>query len=201
MAQFHWDPATYRALMRSEVPAYDELQAEVAAATRGVRARRILDLGTGTGETARRVLAVHHDAYLVGVDESDEMLTMARQTLPAARVRLCVGRLQEPLPPGPFELAVSALAVHHLDGGAKAALFAAVRDALSTGGRFVLGDVIVPEEPDDAVTPVDAEYDLPDTVEDQLRWLADAGFDAAVSWQRRDLVVVVADRDPGPVPT
>ena len=26
MAQFHWDPATYRALMRSEVPAYDELQ-------------------------------------------------------------------------------------------------------------------------------------------------------------------------------
>ena len=30
MAQFHWDPATYRVLMQSEVPAYDELQDAVA---------------------------------------------------------------------------------------------------------------------------------------------------------------------------
>ena len=52
MAQFHWDPATYRALMRAEVPAYDELQDAVAGATRAVAIRRVLDLGTGTGETA-----------------------------------------------------------------------------------------------------------------------------------------------------
>jgi tRNA (cmo5U34)-methyltransferase len=194
MAQFHWDPATYRALMRSEIPAYDELQDAVAAATGAIAARRILDLGTGTGETASRVLALHGDALLVGVDESEEMLTMARQTLPAARVELRVSRLQDPLPSGPFEIVVSALAVHHLDGAAKAELFGRVHALVSTGGRFVLGDVVIPEKAADAVTPVDAEYDLPDTVEDQLRWLGDAGFEATVAWECGDLAVMIADR-------
>jgi tRNA (cmo5U34)-methyltransferase len=194
MAQFHWDPATYRSLMRSEVPAYDELQDAVAAATKEVNARRVLDLGTGTGETAGRVLAVHDGAFLVGVDESDEMLTMARQALPASRVELLVSRLQDPLPTGPFEVVVSALAVHHLDAPAKAELFGRIYSLLSDGGRFVMGDVVVPENPEDAVTPVDGGYDLPDSVKDQLRWLGDAGFDAAVAWQQGDLAVLVADR-------
>jgi tRNA (cmo5U34)-methyltransferase len=194
MRQFHWDPATYRALMSTEVPAYEELQDAVAAATRPVVARRVLDLGTGTGETAGRVLALHDDVFLVGVDESDEMLTMARRTLPVSRVELRVSRLQDPLPAGPFELVVSALAVHHLDAAAKAELFGRVHSLLAAGGRFVLGDVVVPDEPEDAVTPVDAEYDLPDTVEDQLRWLGDAGFETSVAWRRGDLAVMVADR-------
>jgi tRNA (cmo5U34)-methyltransferase len=193
MAQFHWDPATYRALMRAEVPAYDELQDAVAGATRGVVTRRVLDLGTGTGETASRILALHGEAVLVGVDESDEMLTMARQTLPEARVDLRVSRLQDPLPSGPFDVVVSALAIHHLDGAAKAELFGRVHSLLSTGGRFVVGDVVIPEKAADAVTPVDTEYDLPDTVEDQLRWLGDAGFEATVAWQCGDLAVMIAD--------
>jgi tRNA (cmo5U34)-methyltransferase len=195
MAQFHWDPATYRDLMRSEVPAYEELQDAVAGATRAVTCRRVLDLGTGTGETAGRVLALHDGAFLVGVDESDEMLTMARQTLPASRVELRVGRLQDPLPPGPFDVVVSALAVHHLDAAAKAKLFGCVHDVLSPGGLFVLGDVVVPDSPDDAATPVDGEYDMPDTVEDQVHWLAAAGFAATVVWRHGDLAVIVGDRD------
>ncbi len=200
MAQFHWDPETYRSLMRTEVPAYDELQDAVAGATRGLSVRRILDLGTGTGETAGRVLAVHDDASLVGLDESDEMLTMARQTLPPSRVDLLVRRLQDPLPSGPFDVVVSALAVHHLDGDGKADLFGRVYTSLSQGGRFVLGDVVVPDNPDDALTPVDGGYDLPDTVKDQLRWLGDAGFEAAVAWQRGDLAVLIADRVPSSTP-
>jgi tRNA (cmo5U34)-methyltransferase len=194
MAQFRWDPATYRGLMRTEVPAYDELQDAVAGATRGVTTRRILDLGTGTGETANRMLALHEKAFLVGVDESDEMLTMARQTLPASRVELLIGRLQDPLPSGPFEVVVSALAVHHLDGTAKAELFGRIHQLLSAGGRFVLGDVVVPDKEADAVTPVDGEYDLPDTIDDQLRWLGHAGFETSVAWQCGDLAVMVADR-------
>jgi tRNA (cmo5U34)-methyltransferase len=194
MAQFHWDPATYRSLMRSEVPAYDELQDAVAGATRALAVRRILDLGTGTGETAGRMLALHDGAFLVGIDESDEMLTMARQTLPGARVELRVSRLQDPLPSGPFEVVVSALAVHHLDAAAKVELFGRVHGLLVAGGRFVLGDVVIPDKPADAVTPVDAEYDLPDTVENQLRWLTASGFAAGVAWQCGDLAVMVADR-------
>ena len=62
------------------------------------------------------------------------------------------------------------------------------------GRRFVLGDVVVPDKEADAVTPVDAEYDLPDPIEDQLHWLGDAGFVASTAWQCGDLAVLVADR-------
>ena len=58
--QFHWDAETYLESMRAEVPDYDRLQEETAEATRPVEARAILELGTGTGETARRLLGCTH---------------------------------------------------------------------------------------------------------------------------------------------
>jgi tRNA (cmo5U34)-methyltransferase len=193
VGQFHWDPASYLSLMRAEVPDYERLEDELAVAT-GAGARRILELGTGTGETARRVLARHPDAVLVGLDASEEMLGQARTVLPDDRVQLRHGRLEDPLPDGPFDLVVSALAVHHLDGPGKAALFGSIAGALAPRGRFVLADVVVPEDPADVVTPLDGDYDLPSPVADQLRWLADAGLRPHVVWARRDLAVLAAVR-------
>ena len=115
MGQYHWEPDSYLALMRSEVADYERLQDELAAATTGVDAAAVLDLGTGTGETARRVLDRHPDARLTGIDESEGMLAAARTALAGRPVELRTGRLEDALPPGPFDLAVSALAVHHLD--------------------------------------------------------------------------------------
>lgn len=190
--QFHLDPATYLDAVRAEVPAYDELQQAVAMATEGVPSARVLDLGTGTGETARRVLAVHPTASLVGLDASPEMVAVASAALPRADVR--VGRLEDALPPGPFDLVVSALAVHHLPSELKAQLFRRVAGVLGRHGRFVLADVVVPEDPRDAVTPLERGVDLPDPVADQLRWLGDAGLSARVCWERGDLAVLTADR-------
>ena len=102
--------------------------------------------------------------------------------------------LTDPLPGGPFDLVVSALAIHHLEGPDKADLFARIAGALRPGGRFVLGDVVIPADPADAVTPVTSDHDRPSTLADQLRWLGDAGFGAAAVWSERDLVVVRADR-------
>src|SRR6266705_1438577 len=129
--------------MLSEIAAYPELQERAAAASEGVEARDILELGIGTGETARRVLDRHPEAKLVAIDSSREMLERARAAFPDADIRL--GRLEEPLPDGPFDLVLSALAVHHLDGAGKRDLFRRVVAALRAGGVFVLGDVIVPE--------------------------------------------------------
>jgi tRNA (cmo5U34)-methyltransferase len=189
--QFHFHPDAYLELMLSEMPGYRRLQDEAAAAT-GSRARRLLELGTGTGETARRVLARHPGAALVGIDESADMLAAARAVLPGADLR--VARLQDALPAGPFDLAFSVLAVHHLDGPAKADLFARVAAVLRPGGRFVLGDVVVPGDPADAITPLSPGFDLPSTVDEQLDWLAAAGFDASVEWAERDLAVLVGRR-------
>jgi tRNA (cmo5U34)-methyltransferase len=193
VGQFHWKPDEYRELMRAEVPDYERLQEELVAATQGVDARSILDLGTGTGETAARVLAAHPRAHLTGIDSSEPMLDAARQAVDGARATLQLGRLEDPPPAGPFDLCVSALAVHHLDGPGKADLFKRLASVLSPGSRFVLADVVVPDDPADTVTPLNPDYDLPSTVAEQLSWLAAAGFEAGVTWRHRDLVVLRAE--------
>jgi tRNA (cmo5U34)-methyltransferase len=189
--QFHFHPEAYLELVRSEVPAYDRLQEVVAQATRGLGARSILDLGVGTGVTAQRVLAEHPSARLVGVDESSAMLEHARRALPDADFH--AARLEDPLPQGPFDLVVSALAVHHLDGAAKADLFGRVASVVVPGGRFVVGDVVVPKDPADALTPIDGEYDKPSSAAEQLRWLCKAGFRAHIAWVEADLALLVGD--------
>ncbi len=194
MSQFAFDPATYLDLMREELPAYDRLQAAVASASEGVAVSSVLDLGTGTGETLTAILRRHRGAAAIGIDKDEAMLDAARTRLEGFPVELRVAELTEPLPVGPFDLVVSALAIHHVDGPGKAALFARVARALRPGGRFVLGDVVVPVDPADAVTPLTPDHDRPSTLAHQLRWLADAGLDVAPTWSERDLVVVRADR-------
>ena len=191
MAQYHWEPDSYLALMQKEVPDYERLQEETAEAV-GVSARQLLELGTGTGETARRVLARNQSAMLIGLDASDEMLERARETLPSDRAELRVWRLDDALPQGPFDVVVSALTVHHLDGAGKADLFRRVAAVLRPGGRFVLADVVVPEDPSDAVIAIDGDYDKPSSVVDQLGWLSAAGLRPGVAWSHRDLAVLVA---------
>lgn len=189
--EFDWDPDWYLALMREEVPRYASLQSEAARAT-GTGATSILELGTGTGETTRRVLERHSGARLTGIDASDAMLGHARATLDREQVALRAGRLEEPLPNGPFDVVVSALCVHHLDGPGKADLFRRVAAVLAPGGRFVLADIVIPEDPADVDTPIDGVYDRPSTVADQLAWLRAAELDAEVAWLERDLAVLLA---------
>lgn len=191
MSQFHWTPERYLELINEEVPAYERLQDETARATRGLGVRHMLELGIGTGETARRVRAEHAGARLVGLDSSAAMLAEIPAEVDA---ELVVADLADAMPPGPFDLVYSALAVHHLDGAGKADLFRRVAAVLRPGGRFVLADVVVPERPDDAITPISEGYDFPDRTDDLLAWLRGAGFEARVTWAERDLAVISADR-------
>jgi tRNA threonylcarbamoyl adenosine modification protein (Sua5/YciO/YrdC/YwlC family) len=193
--QYHFEAASYTEEIRADVRAYDAFQDAVAGAS-GSGAGRILELGTGTGETARRLLARHPEAALVGVDENEGMLAVARDRLPSERVSLRTARIEEPLPEGPFDLVATALCVHHLDDAGKADLFARVREALAPGGLFVLGDVVVPTDPALATTPLTPGYDRPSPLADQLRWLEEAGFAPTVAWEDGDLAVVAARRSP-----
>jgi tRNA (cmo5U34)-methyltransferase len=190
MTQWWWDPDTYLELMSAEIPAFVELQEQTAAATEGATVAEMLELGIGTGETARRVRAVHPAARLTAIDSSAEMLDRARSEFPDADLRLA--RLEDALPDGPFDLVYSSLAVHHLDGPGKRDLFGRVAAALRPGGVFVLADVIVPEDPEDQQTPIDGDYDRPDRLDDQLGWLREAGFEATPAWVHKDLAVVRA---------
>ncbi|MGO2035427.1 MAG: methyltransferase domain-containing protein [Brevibacterium sp.] len=205
MTEFEWDPTSYLALMAEEIPDYPRLQTGLteaatapitpeSPANHSVRPSTILDLGVGSGLTAAKVLDSLPEAKLLGIDASAEMLAAARTTLDPQRTELREGRLEDPLPPGPFDLVMSTLAVHHLSGPGKADLFARIAEVLSPGGRFVLADLVVPDNPAEVVTPIDWVEDTPSSLEEQLGWLAEAGLETRVHWQHKDLAVVVGEK-------
>jgi tRNA (cmo5U34)-methyltransferase len=187
VTEWEWNPDTYLAEMAAEIPGYEELQEAVVGAAAEGRATHVLELGSGTGETALRVRAEHPEATWVGIDASEAMLARARERLPDADLRL--QRLEDELPAGPFDLVVSALAVHHLDAPGKQDLFSRITSVLQPGGSFVLGDVVVPPPGQEGPIYIDWEMDKPDSVEDQLAWLRAAGFEAEASGVRVDLAV------------
>ena len=187
--QYHFDPVTYLEMIREEVPAYDEFQDAVAAATAGLRVERVLELGVGTGETARRVLDLHPAAELIGIDESADML--------ARRLSRSRGRPAGGPPRGPAAGGAASISSCQRSpcttstAPARRTCSPAIAERLRPGGRFVLGDVVVPEDPADVVTPIDGVYDQPSTVVEQLEWLGAAGLPARVAWTRQDLAVLV----------
>ena len=190
MTQWHWDPETYLQNMLAEVPAYPELQDRTTAATEGLEVEDMIELGIGTGETARRIRELHPGARFVAIDSSAEMLERSRAAFPEADLRLA--RLEDPLPAGPFDLVYTALVVHHLDGAGKRDLFRRLAEVLRPNGVFVLADVVVPDDPADVVTPIDWVIDLPDRADNQVEWLREAGFDAELLWSYKDLAVIRA---------
>jgi tRNA (cmo5U34)-methyltransferase len=116
---------------------------------------------------------------------------LAAIDVPGAEFRRA--ELTDPLPAGPFDLVVSCLTIHHLDGAGKRDLFARIA---AVAEWLVFGDVVVPRDPAATVIPLTPGYDLPDSVADQLAWLRQAGFDAETTWTRTDLAVVRARRRP-----
>ncbi|HVT41743.1 MAG TPA: class I SAM-dependent methyltransferase [Acidimicrobiales bacterium] len=174
--------------------AYTRAQEAVAEVSASVPAETVLDLGSGTGETLAAVLRRHPGARAVGLDASADRLAAARIQLRGLDVDLRVGQFSDALPAGPFDVVVSAFAMHHLTGPEKAALFARVAGVLRPGGRFVVGDVVVPDDPADAVTAVAPDHGGLSSLAELLGWLEDARLDAGLAWQERDLVVLRADK-------
>jgi Methylase involved in ubiquinone/menaquinone biosynthesis len=133
MGQFDWTPEIYLERIRSELPRYDELQYSAVAAI-PFPPERVLELGMGTGETTRRLIEAHPDAWVVGLDASPDMVFRARKTYDDVQL----ARMEDPLPDGPWDLVISVLSVNQLDDEQRQALFRRVKDH---AGSLVIGDI------------------------------------------------------------
>lgn len=101
----------------------------------GARGGRVLDLGTGTGELARRLapLARHVDA----VDVAAPMLALAR-TLPggnAGNIRWLEGRAEDVALEAPYDLVVGGDSIHWMDWPV---LFPRLAEVLRPGGHVAI---------------------------------------------------------------
>ncbi len=181
-ADFRWDPETYLEMVVGEIPRYEELQEHTLAAI-PFEPKRVLELGFGTAETTRRLWERFPEARITGVDSSPEMVFKARE-LGWEEMRL--GRMEDPLPDGPWDLVIAVLSVHHLDASQKQQLFRRVREQSRS---LVIGDlVLVP--PEQQVAPPHPEFDKPSPAADQAEW---AGGE--VVWEGDDLAVIRAVYD------
>jgi tRNA (cmo5U34)-methyltransferase len=191
---YHRDASSSQTAMRHGGPDHDRLYDVLVGATGGIGVRSILDLGSGTGETSLRVIARHSNARLVALDASPDMAERTADALAGYDAEVLVGQLEEALPGGPFDLVVSAFAVHHLDAGAKALLFRRIAEALRPGGRLVLADTVLPETALALLTPLEESVDHPAPLHELVDGLRAAGLSPAVRWRRANLVVLSADR-------
>jgi tRNA (cmo5U34)-methyltransferase len=162
MGQFDWTPEVYLERIRAEIPGYDDLQDQAVAAI-PFSPERVLELGMGTGETTRRLIEAHPDAWVVGLDASPDMVFRARQTYDDVQL----ARMEDPLPDGPWDLVISVLSVNQLDDEKKQALFRRVKDHARS---LVIGDVFRGDQLDDLVSWSGGE----------------------VAWQQDDLAVIRA---------
>jgi tRNA (cmo5U34)-methyltransferase len=143
MGQFDWTPDEYLERIRSKVPRYDELQEQAVAAV-PFPPERVLELGMGTGETTRRLIEAHPDAWVIGLDSSPDMVFRARQTYDGVQL----ARMEDPLPDGPWDLVVSVLSIGELDDEQRQALFRRVGEQSRS---LVVADVFDPGQLRDAV--------------------------------------------------
>jgi len=109
----------------------------------------ILDLCCGEGLLAEMLLDALPGSSYLGMDGSALMLEKAgdRLSLFGDRVKLTSFDLADRSwrkPEGLFQAVVSSLAVHHLDGAGKLALFQDVYAMLKQGGAFIIADMVEP---------------------------------------------------------
>jgi ubiquinone/menaquinone biosynthesis C-methylase UbiE len=147
----------------------------------------VLDVGAGYGVVSEEVLQAFPAARITLQDYSGPMLDQARHCLagPADRLRYILCDLTDPSWPqqvgGPFDLAVSAIALHNLGDPNKIyACYRAIHDLLKPGGYFLNCDRFV------------------GGVDPHLAELHKAGFARVeCTWQDPPRAIIVAGRTAG----
>ena len=146
----------------------------------------VLDVGGGYGVVTEEVLRAFPRAVVTLQDYSQPMLDQARQRLAphSGQVNYAVGDLRDPRwtegLDGPFDLAVSAIAIHNLrDRGEIAASYRSIAGVLKPDGVFLDYDL----------------FGLIGGIDAQMQTIREAGF-AAVDclWQEGRLGIIRAER-------
>lgn len=177
--------------------------------------KNILELGAGTGLFTQLLRDRFPKARIRLMDFSGPMLALARERLGEdTRVEYQqADYLTEPFPHGMCAI-VSSLSIHHLDDQGKRLIFRKAYGALAPNGVFVNADQVAGPTPEleerykalwlEQVRAAGAtekqisdslyrqREDLCASVEQQLKWLREAGFADADCWYKENRMAVFA---------
>lgn len=122
---------------------YDEVLDFVAETAGAAPGKRILDIGTGTGNLALR--CIERDACVVGLDPSPGMLEQARaKSAGKTNVEFIVADepfLRIPFDELSFDAVVTTYAFHHIRNEVKSECVREMLRVLKHGGVLIIGDL------------------------------------------------------------
>ena len=151
-----WDEETSRRFLdygRYFVPAREQQMRLMLDLLKGLpRPGLVVELCCGEGLFAEILLEAFPEVRLQGLDGSTLMLERAQQRLARFGDRVKLGRFELAdhswrRMDQPVQGVVSSLAIHHLDGMGKQALFRDVYAMLAAGGAFIIADLVEPATP------------------------------------------------------
>jgi tRNA (cmo5U34)-methyltransferase len=175
----------------------------------GRRLSRILDLGTGDGRVIAGLRLAFGQVEAVGLDLSEPMIEKARERFADdPLLRMIQHDLNEPLPGDlrPFDLVISAQAIHHVPDERKRTLYREAFELVAPGGVFCNIDLVALPTVElfqramraAGIGPEDVDAtDQPAPVEAQLAWLREAGFSNVDCYWKRLAGAVLAGERPG----
>ncbi len=138
--QFNLIAGEYDSGRRKFIPCFDEYYEKTTAFAASFvgNPRRIIDLGSGTGLLAMYYFRHFSEADFILVDIAENMLHVASKRFEkAGNVTCSVIDYTKELPAGNFDLAISALSIHHLEDQQKLELFSNLKQKLVPGAWFI----------------------------------------------------------------
>lgn len=139
-AQFNMAAEGYDKDRRKFIPCFDDFYEDTTAflAANITQPKLVTDLGAGTGLLTYFWQKHFPDTKFVLADIADDMLNVARRRFEGNdKVSFIVNDYCRELPDIPFDTAISALSIHHLEHEDKQTLFDRLYKALPAGGLFV----------------------------------------------------------------
>lgn len=218
--------AGYDRWIRIAVPTYEEVYrvALEAIEDHSPVVQDVVDLGAGTGLFSAQLAIAHSTARYHLVDASEQMLNVARSRFEAMPVTASFAHhaMEDFSDHAAYDAAVSGFAIHHLEDAAKQRLFRAIYKSLRPNGVFVNIDQIRADrrfgdtywdhwlarvrEAGGTESQIESSvrrrhaHDRDSTLEEQLRWLGEAGFVADCRYKHYFVGVFVAVKpDGGPL--
>jgi tRNA (cmo5U34)-methyltransferase len=211
----------YDALIRKLIPRYEEMHQMVVDSLNFPKDSQIqvLDLGIGTGQTALRILEKFPNARVDGVDLSQNMISQAKIRLKnhLNRVKFYNEDIIKSNFTKKYDAVVSVLCIHHLNSEQKQQFFQKIIKSIRENGFFVIADIVKFD------TEVETrakekqwhdflikqmgdkegnfwfnnykEEDLPDSTNNQIKWLENSGFrETKCSFEYMNYAVIVAKK-------
>jgi putative AdoMet-dependent methyltransferase len=157
------------------------------------REERGLDIGTGTGNLASRLM--ERGASMSGVDQSKEMLRLCQRKHPGLDTR--IGNfLALPFLEEQFDFVVTSFAFHHLADEQQRLALEEMCRVLKPGGRICIADLMNPDTI--KVSDVNAKPERYPSVRTLSDWFDKHGYRTTIHPMNDRLHIVYAFKEDGP---